>query len=89
MAMTERDLLYLLARMKELHTDLLQGRPAIAAVDDSWDETLSHMDEAISAFGLAVYLGTEALADTDAIEAGDKQQLPSGEMAPMPQDPRT
>lgn len=88
MPVTERDLLSLLARLKDLHTDISAARPAIAAVDSPWDETLTFLDDAISAFGLAVYLASEALTDADAVDSGDATRLPSGEVVPVQPDSR-
>lgn len=85
---TERELLSLLARTKELHTDLTQGRPAVPAADSAWDDALASLDDAISALGLGVYQAVEFYADQDAIEAGDAERLPSGDVMPVQEDPR-
>lgn len=65
MALTEVELLSLLARANEVRTDVALARPGIAAVDGSWDDTLRHLDDALSSLGLAIYLATESLADGD------------------------
>lgn len=68
--MTEARLLELRDRLRVLISDISRARPAVAACDDAWDNTLASLDEAASAFGLAIYLATEALADEDDRAAG-------------------
>lgn len=65
MAATERVLLELLQRTKQLYTDMSHSRPAVTQAEASWDEALDHLDECISALGLGVYLATESMADED------------------------
>lgn len=79
---TEIELLALLQHAKILYAEISERRPKASVADEAFDDALGHLDETISALGLAVYLATEGLADDNAVEGGEADRLPNGDIVP-------